>query len=746
MMIRTKKISLHILITVAVLGIFMLILSAHTFAASGIDGSAKVNAQDGIYLRKSASVKSRALAVLPDNTVLKVYREEYRSKKSTSAKKVWYYVKANGMKGYVRSDLVDSIKYPEYSATLKRPAYLRKGPGVRMKSLGHLRKGTNVTVYINARPVKSTMGSSRKWYRVSVDGEYGYICSKNIRLGSLKSKTVKTSSTASENKTSSSKNTSHASNAFSKMSSAEFESYLTKQGFPESYKPGLRALHKAHPNWAFTAYHTGISWNEAMKKETKFGVSLVHKSYPKSYRSTSKNSYSSYKMAAADLDEAPVEGTKATVKADKATLFTEAKQDSEAVSELVKGSEVTIKSEAGEESDQKWYQVEAVVEQSLTDDKSLAYDSSDDSEDSELEAENKKAEEEIIGSDKDDSDEAAGDDESADQDDTVPVTLTGYIRAEDIELVSDPAKTEAAEAEEQAAAESAEDENVEMTPQEVLLGPAGEENSDEMTIAQDLMTASDEETLTEAAQNTESNCSNDEELELVQSGEASDAYYMVESGWYNASANVVAYFMDPRNFLNEDRIFMFEDLSFKSEYQTDGVVSKIISASKLISNGFTTKIFMNAGKQFKISPVFLAARVLQETGGNSASVNGSKSGGTVVYNPFNIGAYGKNAVSKGLAYAKKMGWTTPAKSVNGAAQYLASGYISKKQNSIYFQRFNVANGISKVGTHQYMTNIMAPYSEAYITKSSYSKMGITGEALAFVIPVYKGMPDKTKLP
>ena len=387
-----------------------------------------------------------------------------------------------------------------------------------------------------------------------------------------------------------------------------------------------------------------------------------------------------------------------------------------------------------------------MVEQSLTDDKSLAYDSSDDSEDSELEAENKKAEEEIIGSDKDDSDEAAGDDESADQDDTVPVTLTGYIRAEDIELVRDPAKTEAAEAEEQAAAESAEDENVEMTPQEVLLGPAGEENSDEMTIAQDLMTASDEETLTEAAQNTESNCSSDEELELVQSGEASDAYYMVESGWYNASANVVAYFMDPRNFLNEDRIFMFEDLSFKSEYQTDGVVSKIISASKLISNGFTTKIFMNAGKQFKISPVFLAARVLQETGGNSASVNGSKSGGTVVYNPFNIGAYGKNAVSKGLAYAKKMGWTTTAKSVNGAAQYLASGYISKKQNSIYFQRFNVANGISKVGTHQYMTNIMAPYSEAYITKSSYSKMGITGEALAFVIPVYKGMPDKTKLP
>ena len=144
--------------------------------------------------------------------------------------------------------------------------------------------------------------------------------------------------------------------------------------------------------------------------------------------------------------------------------------------------------------------------------------------------------------------------------------------------------------------------------------------------------------------------------------------------------------------------------------------------------------------------MMFAVGVVQETGGNSASVNGSKSGGTVVYNPFNIGASGKNAVSKGLAYAKKMGWTTPEKAVNGAASYIASGYINKKQNTLYLQKFNVANGASKVGTHQYMTNVMAPYSEAYITKKSYAKMGITNEPLAFVIPVFTGMPDKTKLP
>ena len=232
----------------------------------------------------------------------------------------------------------------------------------------------------------------------------------------------------------------------------------------------------------------------------------------------------------------------------------------------------------------------------------------------------------------------------------------------------------------------------------------------------------------------------------LESGSAKNAYYQIEKGWYNASAYVVAYFMDPRNFLNEDRIYMFEDLSYRPDFQTESVVSKIIGPTKLNSFGFSSSIFMNAGKTYNISPVFLSARVVQETGGSSASVNGTKSGGTVVYNPFNIGASGSNPVANGLAYARKMGWTTPAKSVNGAAQYIASGYISKKQNSIYFQRFNVANGLSNVGTHQYMTNTMAPYSEAYITKSSYAKMGITGESIAFIIPVYKNMPAKTKLP
>ena len=82
----------------------------------------------------------------------------------------------------------------------------------------------------------------------------------------------------------------------------------------------------------------------------------------------------------------------------------------------------------------------------------------------------------------------------------------------------------------------------------------------------------------------------------------------------------------------------------------------------------------------------------------------------------------------------------------GGAQELAKNYINQGQFTTYYQRFNVRNGESKVGTHQYMTNIMAPYSEAGSTKSSYTIYKILNQPLVFEIPIYESMPASTKLP
>lgn len=236
---------------------------------------------------------------------------------------------------------------------------------------------------------------------------------------------------------------------------------------------------------------------------------------------------------------------------------------------------------------------------------------------------------------------------------------------------------------------------------------------------------------------------------LTGAGSIVEGTYIPKDGssWYSANSQTVAYFVDPRNFLNEDRVYMFEYLGYNSSYQTVQVVSKILSGTALQRDGYQASWFVSAGAKYGISPVSLAARARQETGGGSIAESGYTIGGVTYYNPFNIGAYtSSNPVLLGMQYAKKQGWSSKQTAINGAASFLASGYINNKQNTIYLERFNVANGASKVATHQYMTNIMAPYSEALSTKNAYATYGITNEALVFLIPVYDNMPASTSLP
>ena len=70
-----------------------------------------------------------------------------------------------------------------------------------------------------------------------------------------------------------------------------FESYLTEQGFPESYKIELRRLHEVYPNWIFEAQHTGLEWAEALQAESIIGKNLVPASSISSWKSTDDQAY-----------------------------------------------------------------------------------------------------------------------------------------------------------------------------------------------------------------------------------------------------------------------------------------------------------------------------------------------------------------------------------------------------------------------------------------------------------------------
>ena len=50
----------------------------------------------------------------------------------------------------------------------------------------------------------------------------------------------------------------------------------------------------------------------------------------------------------------------------------------------------------------------------------------------------------------------------------------------------------------------------------------------------------------------------------------------VDSGWVDSSELAVKYAMDPRNFLNEVRIFQFETLSYNSSTNNINSIEKIL--------------------------------------------------------------------------------------------------------------------------------------------------------------------------
>ncbi|MBR5295622.1 MAG: SH3 domain-containing protein, partial [Clostridia bacterium] len=57
-----------------------------------------------------------------------------------------------------------------------------------------------------------------------------------------------------------------------------------------------------------------------------------------------------------------------------------------------------------------------------------------------------------------------------------------------------------------------------------------------------------------------------------------DTFFVLEgSNWYQAHPQVIAYYMDPRNFLNESDIFQFEKLAFSSVTQTEEVIAAMLS-------------------------------------------------------------------------------------------------------------------------------------------------------------------------
>ncbi len=226
--------------------------------------------------------------------------------------------------------------------------------------------------------------------------------------------------------------------------------------------------------------------------------------------------------------------------------------------------------------------------------------------------------------------------------------------------------------------------------------------------------------------------------------------------WYPASSTAVAYYMDPRNWLNEKYIFQFEHLSYNDKLTNaykPAAIDVIDHAAFYkyhveLNHDFGAAL-VNAGKKSKVSPVFIASRVLQELGAKTSEYNlysGVYPGYEDYYNFYNYGvsdtcATGKSPTECGLSYAKNHNWKGLENALKGGADSIYSSYIQAGQYSGYLQKYNVVPNNGNVYSHQYMTNIQAPSSEAKSTYNSYSKLGLLSNSFVFYIPVYNNMDN-----
>lgn len=379
---------------------------------------------------------------------------------------------------------------------------VRSGAGTGYSKTGTVSYGDSLTILS-----ETTDSSGAKWYKISCGNVTGYVSAAYVQLTSSGSQG---------------------------SSDADFESYMTKQGFPESYKPYLRKLHEQHPKWIFTAQKLGVDWNTALKEECVVGRNLVHSSALPSWKSMEKGAY--------DFNG-------------------------------------------------------------------------------------------------------------------------GY-------------------------------------------------------------------------------------------------WYGLDGSWVAASKEIIMYYMDPRNFLNDTYIFMFENQSYDPSYQTESGV-KTILADTFMSGSYTcpdtkkkytySQTFMDAAKKSGVSPYHLASRCRNEQGVNGAPQSlGTVKGYENYFNFFDIQAYATStmtAAEMGCKYAKTtnptylLPWTNQYKSIVGGSIFLGTGYITKGQDTLYLQKFDMVDGGNGLYYHQYMTCVFGQANEAISLKNAYSQ-DILNSAMEFKIPVYNNMPDK----
>ena len=218
--------------------------------------------------------------------------------------------------------------------------------------------------------------------------------------------------------------------------------------------------------------------------------------------------------------------------------------------------------------------------------------------------------------------------------------------------------------------------------------------------------------------------------------------------WVCVSSEAISYMMDPRNSLYYEDVFQFLELSYDQSVSYNRNIIQNILKNTFLDDGNLEKYIttiLNRSKEKNVNPYYIAGKIIQEQGTKGGATFKMKytenDKTTYYYNIFNINATGGTTsaiVSNALSWARDKGWDTIEKCLIGGVDFIANGYISIGQDTMYFEKFDVI--ADTYYTHQYAQDVMYAQNQGEKLRNILERINAIEYEYTFVIPLYENMP------
>lgn len=153
--------------------------------------NATITNKNGVNVRSNAGTNYTKLTNLKYNTYVSLANSTKYTGTGCSAG--WYKININGKTGYVCSTYLSTSSLSTYITGIDS-LNVRTGAGTSYEKITTVEKNENITL-LSTTKYQGTGCSNNGWYKISINGKTGYICSNYTKLGKDTSSSTTTPST-----------------------------------------------------------------------------------------------------------------------------------------------------------------------------------------------------------------------------------------------------------------------------------------------------------------------------------------------------------------------------------------------------------------------------------------------------------------------------------------------------------------------------------------------------------------------